>query len=212
MNADEIREQLQRRVDSGILGMEIVTADEVTDWPEGTLDSLVENGVLAESQPAETVTCDACFADHVEPVQYVEEPPGSPLRAYIACPEAGRVAVDTERMRRWEIQADAADLAPSKSSEGDDESQQPEFVHSSDYTSITLRGESFLLAPRQAAVVAMLQQAYRAGVPDLHWRQIQARLKTSDYEPARMHDVFKSVTGWRSLIASERRGFYRLNL
>ena len=102
---DELVRQLVQRAQSKVRSDRIVTADEVAEWPDGAFDALLREGILQEIQPATTVECDACFERHAEVVEFVEEPPGSALRAYIACPEFGRVKVDTQRMRRWEITA-----------------------------------------------------------------------------------------------------------
>ena len=77
----------------------IFVADEVATWPAGLLDRLVANGILTPTSNATSVTCAACGDDHVELVQFVEAPPGSELRAYIACPENGRVRVPLDRLR-----------------------------------------------------------------------------------------------------------------
>jgi hypothetical protein len=81
----------------------IFSADEVATWPESLLDQLVSEGVLKPTDNARSVTCDACGDDHVEEVQYIEAPPGSELRAYIWCPENGRVRVPLERLRCWVV-------------------------------------------------------------------------------------------------------------
>jgi hypothetical protein len=49
------------------------------------------------------VSCDGCSDEHVEDVILVEEPPRSPVRAYVLCPEAGRVRVSLRRLRLYAI-------------------------------------------------------------------------------------------------------------
>ena len=207
---DDLQTQLLVRAQSAVAADKVITADEVAEWPPGTREDLVRDGVLEEIRPATIVECDACFEGHVEIVDFIEEPPGSGSRAYIACPEAGRVAVDTERMRRWKICADSKS-GPSQA-DGERGDEEAAFAPSADYTSVRLRGEQFLLAPREAAVIEMLHQAYRSGAPELRWSQIRERLRTLNYFPARMHDVFKQLQGWNRLIDRPRKGFYRLNL
>lgn len=207
MMGDDLLSQLLERACSPVAEDRVVTADEAAAWPEGTLDSLLHDGVLVEIQPATSVQCDACFEGHVEMVEFVEEPPGSPPRAYIACPETGRVAVDPQRMRRWQIQSTMP-----YSDDGEGGVAELPFVCSNDYTSVRLYGKRFLLAPRQAAVVEMLHHAHGSGAPELHWRQIKERLASLDYYPARMRDVFRNSPEWRSLVVSSGKGFYRLNL
>jgi hypothetical protein len=81
----------------------IYTADDVTRWPPGAIDWLSGLGLLRQAGNAVAVSCDACGGDHVEEVSTLESPPGTGIRAYIPCPEAGRVGVPLERLRRWQI-------------------------------------------------------------------------------------------------------------
>ncbi len=91
---------LWRRVDER---RAVFTADETGLWPPGTLEILTGLGVLAEAAPATAVVCDACGADHVARVVFVESPPGSGLRPFIGCPEAGRVSVPLPRLKQWAV-------------------------------------------------------------------------------------------------------------
>jgi hypothetical protein len=86
----------------------------VASWPPGVIDQLTSLWLLRSTANAAAVVCDACCGDHVEQVTYVESPPGTALRAYIRCPEAGRVPVPLERLRCWELNfRRLADLAAS---------------------------------------------------------------------------------------------------
>jgi hypothetical protein len=93
---------LLRRAEADLPGVEILTADEVSPWPAGALEALVQKGFLSPTTPGTSVLCDACLEDHWQEVEFVESPPGT-RRAYIVCPEAGRVAVDTTRLNRWRV-------------------------------------------------------------------------------------------------------------
>jgi hypothetical protein len=79
------------------------SADETAAWPAGALDRLLGLGLLKPVTQATAVVCDACGGDHVEEVVFVEAPPGTGLRAYLRCPEAGRVPVPLERLRQWAL-------------------------------------------------------------------------------------------------------------
>jgi hypothetical protein len=94
--------ELLRRAEADLPGVEILTADEVSPWPVGVVEALVQNGFLSPTTPGTSVLCDACLEDHWQEVEFVESPPGT-RRAYIVCPEAGRVAVDTTRLNRWRV-------------------------------------------------------------------------------------------------------------
>jgi hypothetical protein len=78
-------------------------ADEVALWAPGAFEGFVSAGLLRAAASAAAVACDACAGDHVEEVVYVQSPPGTPLRAYLRCPEEGRVPVPLERLRRWDV-------------------------------------------------------------------------------------------------------------
>jgi hypothetical protein len=85
------------------LGMPVFGSDEIDDWPPGLIEELVSEGWLAEIERAKTIACDGCHDDHIEEVVLIQSPPGSPLRAYIPCPDLGRVRIPVTRLRRWEI-------------------------------------------------------------------------------------------------------------
>lgn len=72
-------------------GVGLVEADEVESWPNGLVEKLVTDGVISPTDNALSVGCDACALDHIERVEYVESPDSSGLRAYITCPDLGRV-------------------------------------------------------------------------------------------------------------------------
>ncbi len=79
----------------------IFTADEVATWSDSLFDQLITDGVLKATDNAASVSCDACGQDHVEKIEYIESPPGKELRAYVPCPENGRIRVPLGRLRRW---------------------------------------------------------------------------------------------------------------
>jgi len=74
---------------------------EVAAWPDGHAALLIAAGLLRRDDNATTVVCDACHEGHVEEVVLVESPPGSQLRAYIHCPEAGRIPVPLDVLKQW---------------------------------------------------------------------------------------------------------------
>ncbi len=81
----------------------VFTANEVGAWPPGLLEDLVQQGIVKATDNAQAITCDACSHDHVEPVTYLPGAPGSEIRAFIPCPEVGRVRVDLNRLRQWAV-------------------------------------------------------------------------------------------------------------
>lgn len=79
------------------------SSDEVSSWPEGREALLTEAGIVRRDDNAASVACDACQDGHVEDVVWIESPRGSPGRAYIHCPEAGRVSVPLNRLKQWTV-------------------------------------------------------------------------------------------------------------
>ncbi|MEX1231117.1 MAG: hypothetical protein WEB58_12805 [Planctomycetaceae bacterium] len=100
MKKDEVLAGLVTRVQKGT---PIVTANELAGWPTGLIDEFLSTGTLQATDNALSVVCDACGQDHMEQVQYIQSPPGSALRAYISCPDCGRVQVPLHRLRQWVV-------------------------------------------------------------------------------------------------------------
>lgn len=81
----------------------LIDGDEVLRLGEGVLDRLVATGLVRETGAAASVVCDACDLGHVEDVVFVDTPADAGVRAYIRCPENGRVRVPIDRLRQWEV-------------------------------------------------------------------------------------------------------------
>jgi len=79
------------------------SGDDLATWPEGVAERLARKGLIRQVENATSVLCDACAGGHVEEVIYIETPRGSPVRAYIHCPEHGRVRVPLDRLKQWEV-------------------------------------------------------------------------------------------------------------
>ena len=59
-------------------------------------------GLLKRAEDLRMVECDACGTPHIEEVEVFDASVGKP-RAYIFCPDAGRVSVEPERLQVWRI-------------------------------------------------------------------------------------------------------------
>ena len=71
--------------------------------PAGHARLLNEAQSIRRDDNTTTVVCDACHEGHIEEVVFIESPPGSPIRAYMHCPAAGRVPVPLERLKQWVV-------------------------------------------------------------------------------------------------------------
>lgn len=83
------------------------------------------------------------------------------------------------------------------------------FVHRVDYSEVVFSGELFRLGPLQASVVRKLHEASFTANP---WRPGKELLSNSSASTMRIVDLFKVKKNWRTLIVSDGRGNYRLNL
>lgn len=83
------------------------------------------------------------------------------------------------------------------------------FAHNRDYTEVVLSGQVFRLGLLQAAVVRQLHEASRGPNPWVGGKDLLAR---AGAQTMRMVDLFKAKPDWRTLIASDGTGRYRLNL
>jgi hypothetical protein len=83
------------------------TGDEVRQFPSATRRLLRFRSLLRQSENLRVIDCDACGDGHLEEIEFLVEPPGSKPRAYITCPEAGRVSVSIERLQQWSVDLDA---------------------------------------------------------------------------------------------------------
>ena len=79
------------------------SGDEVSAWADGVAKQLTDCGLVRQVDNAESVVCDACAGGHVEDVTFIKSPHGAPVRAYIHCPEHGRVRINLNRLKQWEV-------------------------------------------------------------------------------------------------------------
>jgi hypothetical protein len=80
-------------------------------------------------------------------------------------------------------------------------------TQTNDYQRVSYNGLELHFGPVQAAIVAILHQAF---LDDSPWCSGKAILERAGSVSPRMADVFKSQPHWRKLIISDRRGLYRL--
>jgi len=101
---DESLKQLAKRLRT--YNSEILTADEVADWPEGKLDELLSSDILSEIEHASGVVCDQCEENcHIEPdIRTISETDRA-VGVFFCTrkPDVGRIEVDLDRQRQWRI-------------------------------------------------------------------------------------------------------------
>lgn len=90
-------------------------------------------------------------------------------------------------------------------------SDKSPFSHSPDYRSVSLRGKTFSLTPRQAQIIEMLYNAHKKGTPELGQHYILEELES---QASRLRDAFRSrPEAWDALIMKGKtKGTYRLNI
>ena len=85
---------------------DIVTGDEVRNWPDGKLQELLAEGILQEVELGTTVVCDQCD-EHcsIKPQRRTDPQTGKVIGVHICMREeaGGRIEIDLDRLRRWRI-------------------------------------------------------------------------------------------------------------
>ena len=86
---------------------------------------------------------------------------------------------------------------------------EKEFSATADYHHITIHGEEFHLGDVQARIVEQLYDAVRSRTQWVHGKTL---IFGANSKAIRLRDVFKSKRDWNKIIASNGRGYYRLNI
>ncbi len=89
-----------------VFGADIVSADEIADWPAGKLDELIKAAVLAEIQHSKGVVCSECEENcFIEPDIRTNPDTGKATGIFVCTrnPDMGRIEVDLNRLRQWKI-------------------------------------------------------------------------------------------------------------
>jgi len=90
----------------GIPDGDIVTGDEVRNWPDGKLQELVAERILQEIEPGTTVVCDQCDERcSIEPQRRTDPRTGKMVGVHFCMREegGGRIEIDLNRLQRWRI-------------------------------------------------------------------------------------------------------------
>jgi len=100
----DLFKQILSRADTP--GGGVFSADEVREWPDGTLDQFVSLGVLRGIAPANSVVCDQCEkACWIEPEIRDDPRTGKPVGIFFckSNKDIGRFEVDLARLRQWQV-------------------------------------------------------------------------------------------------------------
>lgn len=106
--ADLLRMLLERLAEGKEESLHFSTFD-TTPWPDGTLERLVDVGLLQEGQQAETVACDGCEEYCIRPVHVRLSPVDKSPAVFVACDQrddVGRVAIKPGQLRQWRFGPD----------------------------------------------------------------------------------------------------------
>lgn len=106
MTENDLLEHILDRLGRSDKSEEIFDADEVKRWPAGALGALVEDKLLKQAEPSESIVCDGCEEYCPMPVTVFPADGNCPARAFIFCDkpaDLGRIPVSFDRLQQWRI-------------------------------------------------------------------------------------------------------------
>lgn len=113
MTGQELFSQLIARLGANQGAPVVVSARELSCWPETTLTLLKANGLLVRTRPAVSTSCCGCERECVMPVHVIPNQSAAPA-AFIVCDkrsDINRVAVSLADLDQWQTSVNAvADL------------------------------------------------------------------------------------------------------
>jgi hypothetical protein len=95
-----------QRLDLMAEGGNVFTADEVAGWPEGALDFFINHRLLCPTTLAHSLECDGCEDRCFMPVAIPSADAPITTGPFIICNQQGhigRVEIDPNRLRRWQV-------------------------------------------------------------------------------------------------------------
>jgi hypothetical protein len=138
--------------------------------------------------------------EHILRIAY--EPPQPPITVHIN-------DLVVLRQHQLAFERDYGMAAPEAICPQEEKIEQQEFTASADYHHLTLNGEEYHLGDVQANIVHQLHDAY---LSRNQWVHSKILLRSARSNAGRLRDVFKTKRGWNKIIASNGRGYYRLNI
>lgn len=142
-----------------------------------------------------------CVCEENHSLRVVDEPPQPSISVGLK----DIVILEEDRIKfekAYKIPASAAGAALT-------ENDQSGLFASSDYRYVMLAGDEFHLGDVQSRMIEQLHEAWQSKNPWVHSKTL---LHISGSNATRIRDVFRNNKMWNSLIVSDRRGYYRINL
>lgn len=104
-----------------------------------------------------------------------------------------------------------ADEAPTEGSgsEFSAQTEEPTFAASADYRSVMYKGETHILTRNQSIIVRLLHCNHAAGHPNVGKDRL---LSAIECETGQVRNFFRNSPLWKTLVVSNRKGTYRLDL
>jgi len=84
----------------------IYSGDELRQNDEAAT-GLIRAKLIRQIENTDHIVCNACGDGHIEELTFIESPNNSGMRAYIQCPQNGRVQVPLHRLKQWDIDFNA---------------------------------------------------------------------------------------------------------
>ncbi len=106
MTETGLLENILNRLSSSGVAAALFGADEVADWPPGTLDLFVNSGLLRRAQPSHVIECRGCEEYCDMSVNIYPADGNRPAQAFIVCDKSqniGRVRVEFSRLAQWQM-------------------------------------------------------------------------------------------------------------
>ncbi len=106
MKLGDLLVHILQRLDLMAEGGNVFTADEVAGWPEGALDFFIDHRLLCPTTLAHSLECDGCEDRCFMPVAIPSADAPITTGPFIICNQQGhigRVEIDPNRLRRWQV-------------------------------------------------------------------------------------------------------------
>lgn len=101
----EVLERLEARDFESLL----LSPDDISEWPDGTADLMLELGLIKNASPAKVTQCHGCEENCLMPVHVLPPSQNRPARFFVSCDkreDVGRIPADPADLSRFQIDVD----------------------------------------------------------------------------------------------------------